>query len=246
MSLPKLGIGVAFRMQHFEEIQKSPGLIEWFELFTEHFLEPSQWSTIALDFLSEQYPLVLHGVSLGIGNSTPLDFDYLRKVKALAKRVRAPWISDHLCWGQIPGAHFHDLLPLPFRKDVADYVVERARIVQDYLEIPFALENLSSCVQAEDREMDEWEFYSYVVRQANVYMMLDVNNVYVSSRNIGFDVDQYLASLPYDRIVQVHLAGHSETGEWVMDTHDRPVRDEVWNIYKKVWRLADQPATLLE
>ncbi len=246
MPLPKLDIGVGFRMQHFNEIRKSPVKIGWFELITEHFLIPAKRSSYVLDFLKEKYPLVLHGVSLAIGSSTPIDFAYLELVKKLVREINSPWVSDHLCWGQIPGKHFHDLLPLPFRKDVADYVAERARIVQDYLEVPFALENVSSYVEDEDKEMEEWDFYSYIVEKADIHMMLDVNNIYVSSHNLGFNIDNYLADLPYERILQIHLAGHTEEDGWLIDSHDQPVRNEVWELYERVWLKANQPATLLE
>ncbi len=246
MSIPKLGVGVSFRMQQFNEIRKKPASIDWFELITEHFLLPARRSSYVLDFLKERYPLVLHGVSLSIGSSLPLDFQYLKLVKKLAREINTPWISDHLSWGQVSGSHFHDLLPLPYTKDVADHVIEKARIVQDYLEIPFALENVSAYVKYEGDEMEEWDFYTHVVEQAGIYMMLDVNNIYVSSHNLGFDPNKYLANLPYDRIIQIHLAGHREEDEWLIDSHDRPVKNEVWDLYREVWLKANQPSTLLE
>ena len=244
--MKKLGIGVGFRIDHYPEIKESDTPIEWFELITEQFISPSKKNRQILEFLKGRYPLALHGVDLAIGSSTPLDFNYLKKVKELAKETRSPWVSDHLSWGRMPGANFHDLLPLPFRKDVADFVIEKAKIVQDFLEVPFALENVSSFIQAEDQEMEEWEFYSYVVEKAGIYMMLDVNNVYVTSRNVGFDPEVYLDSLPFEKILQIHLAGHTDLGRWVIDSHDRKVRDEVWEFYRKIWLKADQPATLLE
>ena len=155
-------------------------------------------------------------------------------------------LSDHLCWGRLPGAHFHDLLPLPYTQEVVKYVSERARIVQDYLEIPFALENLSSYVAYNQDEMTEWEFYSAVVEKADIYMMLDVNNIYVSSRNHGFDPLDYIAYIPIERVIQIHLAGHSDYGDYVLDTHDHAVRDEVWELYAEVWPRTGGVSTLLE
>lgn len=233
-------------MEHFAEIQEKEVPIEWFELITDQFLLPAKKSDQMLEYLIGRFPLVLHGVGLGIGSSTPLDFDYLRRVKALARQVGAPWVSDHLCWGQIPGANFHDLLPLPFKKEVADFVIEKAKIVQDFLEVPFALENVSSFYQTDDAEMEEWEFYSYVVEHSNTWMMLDVNNIYVTSRNVGFDPRQYLDALPYERVIQMHLAGHTDNGRWVIDSHDQIVREEVWELYREAWLRANEPATLLE
>ncbi len=241
-----LGIGISFRIDHFTEIQKGNVPIDWFELITEDFLSPTKKSSLVLEFLKGKYPLVLHGLSLGIGNSTPLNFEYLKQVKALSREINAPWVSDHLSWGQTPGARFHELLPLPFKKEIADFVVKRARIVQDFLEVPFALENVSSYFQSNNGDMTEWDFYSYVVENSDISMMLDVNNIYVNSNNFDFDPDDYLASLPYERILQIHLAGHLEENGWIFDTHSRPVRKEVWDLYEKVWHRANHPATLLE
>jgi uncharacterized protein (UPF0276 family) len=244
--LPRLGIGVGFRPVHFDTIKEENPQVDWFELITEHFLSRSKRSEAMLAFLKERYPLVLHGVSLAIGSSTPLDFDYLKKVKELAKEVKAPWISDHLSWGKIAGAHFHDLLPLPHNQEVLEYVAERARIVQDFLEVPFALENLSSYLAFQENEIPEWEFYRQVVEKSGTYMMLDVNNIYVSSKNLNFSVDDYLKDLPYERVVQIHLAGHSYHGDRVIDTHDTPVCNPVWELYRKVWPKANKASTLLE
>ena len=194
----------------------------------------------------DMYPVVQHGVSLAIGSPDPLDFDYLKKLKALTKITKTPWVSDHLCWGRLPGANFHDLLPLPHTKEVVDYVAERAKIVQDYLELPFALENLSSYVGYKKDEMPEWEFYSAVVEKADIYMMLDVNNIYVSSRNHGFDPKIYYENIPMDRVLQIHLAGHSDYNTYVLDTHDNYVRDEVWKIYAEVYPKTKGVSTLLE
>lgn len=194
----------------------------------------------------ERYPVVQHGVSLAIGSPDPLDFDYLKKLKKLTKITKTPWVSDHLCWGHRPGAHYHDLLPLPYTKEVIKYVVERARIVQDYLELPFALENLSSYVAFKNDTMTEWEFYSTIVEEADIYMMLDVNNIYVSSRNHGFDPLDYINNIPYERVIQIHMAGHSDLNDYVLDTHDNYVRDEVWDLYALVYPRTGGVSTLLE
>lgn len=199
-----------------------------------------------LSRILERYPVVQHGVNLSIGSSAPLDFDYLKKLKELAKFTKTPWISDHLSWGRAPGANFHELLPLPLRKDVADFVAEKARIVQDYLEIPFALENLSSYASFAIDEMSEWDFYTRVVEKADIYMMLDVNNVYVSSKNCGFSPEEYLSKIPLDRVLQIHLAGHTDCGDYLLDTHDHPVSDEVWKLYAKVYPKTGGVSTLLE
>lgn len=244
--IPNLGIGIGLRIPHYEDIFNNKPDIDWFEIISENFMVEGGKALENLDRILESYRVVQHGVSLAIGSPDPLDFDYLKKLKALAKRTKTPWISDHLCWGRLPGAHYHDLLPLPYTQEVIDYVAERAKIVQDYLELPFALENLSSYVAYQADQMPEWEFYSAIVEKANIYMMLDVNNIYVSSRNHGFDPQQYYNNIPLERVLQIHLAGHSDHGDYVLDTHDNYVRDEVWAIYGKVYPMTRGVSTLLE
>lgn len=245
-NIPNLGIGIGLRIPHYDDILSQLPKIDWFEIISENFMVEGGKPLEYLDKILAHYPVVQHGVSLAIGSPDPLDFDYLKKLKALTRRTKTPWLSDHLCWGRLPGAHFHDLLPLPYTKEVINYVVERARIVQDYLELPFALENLSSYVAYNQDEMTEWEFYGTIVEKANIYMMLDVNNIYVSSRNHGFDPKDYYTNIPMDRVLQIHLAGHTDNGAYVLDTHDQPVRNEVWELYGQVYPLTGGVSTLLE
>lgn len=245
-NIPNLGIGIGLRIPHYEDIfTKKPG-IDWFEIISENFMVDGGKPLENLYRILERYPVVQHGVSLAIGSPDPLDFNYLKKLKALTKITKTPWVSDHLCWGRLPGAHYHDLLPLPYTKEVINYVAERAKIVQDYLELPFALENLSSYVAFKKDEMPEWEFYSAVVEKADVYMMLDVNNIYVSSRNHHFDPKQYYENIPMERVLQIHVAGHSDYDAYVLDTHDNYVRDDVWKIYAEVYPRTGGVSTLLE
>lgn len=245
---PNLGIGIGLRVEHYEEIFRDRPDIDWFEIISENFMVDGGKSLENLERILETYTVVQHGVSLAIGSPNPLDFDYLKKLKALARKTKTPWISDHLCWGRLPGAHYHDLLPLPYTREVIDYVSERAKIIQDYLEIPFALENLSSYVAYRDDQMAEWDFYSQIVEKAGVFMMLDVNNIYVSSRNHGFEPMQYVNHIPMERVIQIHLAGHCDKGDYLLDTHDNYVRDEVWDLYAKVYPMtrAGGVSTLLE
>lgn len=245
-TFPNLGIGVGLRPIHYEEIFNNPPLIDWFEIISENYLEQQGPPIENLERILEIYPVVLHGVSLSIGGPTPLDFDYLKKLKALIRKTQAPWVSDHLCWGRLPGRHYHDLFPLPYTKEVASYVVERAKVVQDFLEVPFALENLSSYVSYCIDEMPEWEFYASIVEQADVHMMLDLNNVYVSSRNHDFSPDEYLNYLPLERVIQIHLAGHRDCGDYVIDTHDNYVCDTVWQLYRDLYPKIEGVSTLLE
>lgn len=244
---PNLGIGIGLRVPHYADIFRMEPVIDWFEIISENFMVAGGKPLDDLKRVLERYPVVQHGVSLAIGSPAPLDFDYLKKLKELTRLTKTPWVSDHLCWGRLPGAHYHDLLPLPYTPEVVTYVAERARIVQDYLELPFALENLSSYVAFRQDSMPEWEFYTAVVEQADIYMMLDVNNIYVSSRNHGFDPKEYYRHLPLERrVIQMHLAGHQDRGDYVLDTHDRPVRDEVWDLYAEIYPLTGGVSTLLE
>ena len=245
-AVPNLGIGIGLRVPHYEDIFKHKPDIDWFEIISENFMVEGGKPLENLYRILELYPVVQHGVSLAIGSPDPLDFDYLKKLKALTKITKTPWVSDHLCWGRLPGAHYHDLLPLPYTKEVINYVSERAHIVQDYLELPFALENLSSYVAFKKDEMTEWDFYGAIVEKADISMMLDVNNIYVSSRNHGFDPKIYYENLPLDRVIQIHLAGHSDYDAYVLDTHDNYVCDEVWKIYGEVYPRTRGVSTLLE
>jgi len=241
-----LGIGIGLRPEHYEEIFRTQPTIDWFEIISENYMVEEGKPLENLEKILERYPVVQHGVSLAIGSPDPLNFEYLKKLKALARKTKTPWISDHLCWGQLKGAHFHDLLPLPYTQEVINYVAQRAKIVQDYLEIPFALENLSSYVTFKQDQMPEWEFYSAIVEKADILMMLDVNNIYVSSRNHGFDPKDYYNNIPIEKVVQIHLAGHTDYGSYVLDTHNDHVCDEVWDIYAKVYAQTKGVSTLLE
>lgn len=244
--IPNLGIGLGLRIPHYKAIFQTEPEVDWFEIISENFMCEEGRPKRVLDWILERYPVVQHGVSLAIGSPTPLDFDYLKELKTLAHYTKTPWVSDHLCWGRLPGAHYHDLLPLPYTEEVITYVAERARMVQDYLELPFALENLSSYVSYREDQMSEWEFYSRVVEEADCYMMLDVNNIYVSSRNHHFDPEEYLNSLPTERVLQIHLAGHTDKGTHCLDTHNQPVCNEVWQLYQKAYQLVGGVSTLLE
>ncbi|MFN0064661.1 MAG: DUF692 domain-containing protein [Chlamydiales bacterium] len=244
--IPHLGIGIGLRPPHMEAIFAFEPDIDWFEIISENFMHVGGRPLENLQRILERYPVVQHGVNLAIGSPCDLDWEYLTELKRLTRLTRTPWLSDHLCWGRLPGTHFHDLLPLPYTEEVIKRVAERARIVQDYLEIPFALENLSSYVAFREDRMPEWEFYTRVVEKAGIYMMLDVNNIYVSSRNHGFDPQDYIDALPLHRVLQIHLAGHSDKGAYLLDTHDDYVCDAVWNLYAKVWPKTGGVSTLLE
>ncbi|HTN73604.1 MAG TPA: DUF692 domain-containing protein [Pirellulaceae bacterium] len=245
-SLPNLGLGVGLRSVHFSHILANRPPVDWFEAISENFLDSQGRPRYVLDQIAEQYPIVLHGVSLSIGSSDPLDFDYLRKLKALASATNARWVSDHLCWTGVLGRNTHDLLPLPLNEATLAYVTERVRAVQEFLERPLVLENPSSYVTFHSSTMPEGEFLARLASDADCGLLLDVNNVYVSSVNHEFDAEEYLRALPHERIVQFHLAGHTNMGSYCLDTHDGPVIDPVWRLYRLANELTGGAATLLE
>ena len=199
-----------------------------------------------LDQILKQYRVVQHGVSMYFGSAQPLNRDHLKRIKELTKRTKTPWLSDHLCWGSVDGRYTHDLLPLPYTFEAIRTTAERIRMVQDYLEIPVAVENVSSYAEYHDSQMTEWEFLSEVVERADCGILLDVNNIYVSSKNHGFDPYEYLNNVPHRRVGQIHIAGHSKFEKYILDTHDHPVLDPVWKMYAHAIELVGNTATLLE
>jgi hypothetical protein len=242
----QLGYGVGLRTTHFSHILAHWPRVDWFEIISENFLDSRGRPRYVLEQIAERYPVVMHGVSLSIGSTDPLDFNYLGKLKSLAAHVRALWISDHLCWTGVAGRNTHDLLPLPFNEQSLAHVAARVRIVQDFLERPLVLENPSSYVTFASSTMPEWQFLSRLVEQTGCQLLLDVNNVYVSGVNHDFDPEEYIRALPHEQIVQFHLAGHTDCGTHCIDTHDGPVIDPVWRLYQLASRLCGHAATLLE
>lgn len=244
--LPNLGIGLGLRTVHYRDILDVWPDVGWFEVISENFLETAGRPLHILDRIVERYPVVLHGVALSIGSTDPLDRDYLAKLKRLQVRTRAPWVSDHLCWTGVAGHNSHDLLPLPLTEEALAHTAERIRIVQDVLGCPLMLENPSTYVAFAANQMSEWEFLARLCEQADCGLLLDVNNIYVSSRNHGFAPRDYLAGLPWDRVVQFHTAGHTDNGTHCVDTHIGPVRDEVWDLLGEAWHRAGGASVLLE
>jgi hypothetical protein len=241
-----LGLGVGLRSVHYRYILEHAPAVDWFEIISENYLDSRGRPRYVLEQVAERYPIVMHGVSLSIGSTDPLDFDYLRKLKALAAATRARWISDHICWTGVAGRNTHDLLPIPFNEDSLRHVVERVRTVQEVLERPLVLENPSSYVTFAASTMSEWEFTARLLEEADCGLLLDVNNVYVSSVNHDFDPVEYIESLPHGRVVQFHLAGHTNLGTHCIDTHDGRVIDRVWELYRLAHRRTGGAATLLE
>lgn len=246
LGLPDLGLGVGLRSVHFDHILDESPEVDWFEAISENFIDTLGRPRHVLDRIAERYPLVLHGVSMSIGSSDPLDHAYLGRLKSLADDVGARWVSDHLCWTGIAGLNTHDLLPLPLTEEALDHVAARVRVVQEVLERPLILENPSTYVEFVASSMPEWEFLARLTEVTGCGLLLDVNNVFVSSVNHGLDPVEYIESLPHDRIVQLHLAGHTNCGTHVIDTHDGRVTDEVWELFALAHRLTGGVSTLLE
>jgi uncharacterized protein len=244
--LPRLGFGLGLRTDHYEAIFTEPPRVDWFEAISENYMvgggRPLRW----LERVRERYPVVLHGVSLSIGSSDPLDSAYLIELKALAERIQPAWISDHLCWTGVAGRNMHDLLPLPHTEEAVRHVAGRVRQVQDFLGRRILLENVSTYADFTASALPEWEFLRAVTEEADCLLLLDVNNIYVNSQNHGFDPLDYLRAVPAQRVQQIHLAGHSRNGELLIDTHDHPVPEAVWALYAEALRRFGPVATMIE
>jgi uncharacterized protein len=243
---PPLGFGLGLRVDHYESILADNPEVDWFEALTENYLVPGGKPLDYLMRIRERYPMVLHGVSLSIGSTQPLDRTYLAQVKALAARLEPEWVSDHLCWTGIAGRNMHDLLPLPYTEEALANVVERVRTVQDILGRRILLENVSSYVSYRESQVSEWQFLREIAERADCLILLDVNNIYVSSVNHEFDPLEYLHAIPVDRVQQIHLAGHENHGDYLIDTHDHPVPDPVWELYGAAVRRFGSVSTMIE
>jgi uncharacterized protein (UPF0276 family) len=226
------GFGLGLRTDHYADFVERKPAVDWLEIISENYMVPGGKPLHYLDTIRRDYPMVMHGVSLSIGGTDPLDRDYLRGLRQLIDRVQPGWVSDHLCWTGVDHHNLHDLLPLPYTESALRHLVDRVHEVQEFLGRRILLENVSSYVAYAADEMPEWEFVSELARRADCHLLFDVNNVYVSSRNHGFDPRVYVDAMPVGRVRQIHLAGHEDNGDFVIDTHDHPVRDEVWDLYR--------------
>ena len=246
LRLPALGYGLGLRVEHYQELIDGEWPIDWLEVLSENVMVEGG---LPLDWLArfrERWPLVLHGVSLSIGGSDPLDRDYLARLSALARFAQPAWISDHLCWTGVDGTNLHDLMPLPYTEEALAHVVARVTQVQDALGRRIALENVSSYVAFHDSQMGEAQFLAEIARRADCLILLDINNVHVSARNHGFDARDYLDTIPVERVQQFHLAGHEDDGDLIIDTHDAPIVDPVWALYADAVRRFGPVSTLIE
>ena len=244
---PFLGFGLGLRAEHYQEVlEQQPTEIDWFEIISENYMIDGGKPLYFLDKIRQDYPMVMHGVSMSIGSTDPLNFDYLKQLKTLIDRVQPMWFSDHLCWTGVDHKNMHDLLPLPYTEQSVQHIADRISQVQDYIGQQMLIENLSSYITYTSDAMSEWEFLSAIAEKADCNLLLDVNNIYVSSFNHQFDAMEYLQGVPADRVWQHHLAGHQNTGNLIIDTHDEPIIDPVWELYEKTAQLLGPVSTMIE
>ena len=240
------GVGIGLRDPHLEHILEHKPVVDWFEIISESYMADEGCPLAQLDEILERYRVVQHGVAMYFGSAEPLNREHLKRLKALVKRTRTPWLTDHLCWGSIDGHYSHDLLPMPYTFEAVKQTAQKIREARDFLEVPIAVENVSSYAEFHVSQMTEWEFLNEVVEAADCGILLDVNNIYVSSCNHGFDPHAYIDNVIHERVTQIHLAGHTDAGHCLLDTHDHPVSDPVWQLYAKLIERVGPTATLLE
>jgi uncharacterized protein (UPF0276 family) len=243
---PFLGFGLGLRSEHYSAILESVPAIDWFEVLTENYLVDGGKPLYYLQRILERYPVVMHGVSLSVGSSGALNLAYLQRVKKLADWVKPVWVSDHLCWTAVNGINLHDLLPLPYIEKNIQLVVEHINQVQDYLGRQILIENVSSYLTYRQSEMTEWEFLAEITERSDCYILLDVNNIFVSAFNHDFLAEDYLRGIPRERVKQIHLAGHSHQGNYIIDTHDAPVAQPVWDLYARALHYFGNVSTMIE
>lgn len=241
-----LGFGLGLRPQHYIDILEGSPDVDWFEVISENYMVPGGQPLRMLDRIRARYPIVMHGVSLSIASTAPFSEDYLADLKALAERIEPEFVSDHLCWTGVHGVNLHDLLPIPYTREALDHVVTRVNYVQDYLQRQIALENVSTYVQFAHSEMTEWEFISELSQRTGCWLVFDVNNVFVSAFNHGWDAHAFIEGTPADRVVQFHLAGHEHNMSHIIDTHDALVPDEVWDLYRASVKKFGPVSTIIE
>ena len=245
-SLPYLGYGLGLRVDHYEALLDKPAQVQWLEVVSENYMVDGGLPLVWLDRFRERYPLVMHGVSMSIGSTDPLDENYLARLAALAQRVEPAWVSDHLCWTGVQGVNLHDLMPLPYTEEALDHVVSRVQHVQDRLKRRILLENVSSYVSFAQSQLTEWQFLAEVAERADCLILLDINNVHVSAINHGFSSLDYLRGIPVSRVQQFHLAGYEQGEHLIIDTHDAAVSNAVWDLYVEAVRRFGRVSTMIE
>jgi uncharacterized protein len=241
------GFGLGMRTPHYDAYLAGEAPVDFVEIISENYMVDGGRPLYSLDQVRERYPVAMHGVSMSVGSADGLDNAYLQRLKALAARVQPLWVSDHLCWTGIDGFNSHDLLPLPYTEEALDIAAANIIHAQDFLERPMLIENPSSYLTFADDMMSEWDFLAALCERTGCYLLLDINNIYVSGTNHGFDPLTYLGAIPADRVRQIHLAGHSQGRDGLLiDTHDQPVPDPVWALYAKVIGRFENVAVMIE
>lgn len=246
MNATSPGFGLGLRTAHYGSFLAEPQRVDWLEIISDNYMVPGGKPMQMLDRIRERYPMAMHGVALSIGAVRGPDPQYLAQLKALVRRVQPLWVSDHLCWTGVHGRRLHDLLPLPYSDEALDVVVNNVRQVQDALGQRILLENVSSYVEFRSSSMEEASFLAEVCAQADCLLLVDLNNIHVSATNHGFDAHAYLRALPAQRVRQFHLAGHTDHGDHLVDTHDHPVADPVWALYREALARFGPVATMIE
>lgn len=245
-NIPDYGLGMGLRTVHYDHILTHKPQVDFFEIISENFLSTQGRPLHLLDEIASNYRILMHGVSMSVGSTDPLDFDYLGKLKALASRLKVPFVSDHLCWTGVLGRNTHDLLPVPLTEDSLRHVAGRVRVIQDFLELPVALENPSNYLEFSVSQMGEAEYMARLTEEADCGLLLDVNNVYVSAFNHGFDPDEYIQAVPVERILYHHVAGHTHKGTHIIDTHSDHVVEKVWDMYEAMHMRTGGRSTMVE
>lgn len=243
---PYLGYGLGLRTDHYDDVLEHKPDVDWFEILSENYMVEGGKPLRYLDNIRQHYPMVMHGVSMSIGSVEPLNQEYLQQLKTLMQRVEPMWISDHLCWTGVDGINLHDLMPMPYTEEAIQHVSDRVSQVQDYLGRRILLENVSSYLTYSDSQLSEWEFLSEVAQRADCLILLDINNIYVSAFNHQFDPLTYLEAIPVDRVYQFHLAGHTREKDLIIDTHDHPIADPVFELYAQAVARFGKVSTMIE
>ncbi len=246
MKIPSLGFGLGLRKEHYNTILETTPNIDWFEVLTENYLVPGGKPLYFLDQICERYPVVMHGVSMSIGSHDPLDMNYLQQVKELAERTQAKWVSDHMCFTGVDGINAHDLLPLPFNEEAVKHVSNKIKQAQDFLGRQILVENASTYITYKQSDMTEWEFTMAVAEESDSLILLDINNIFVSSYNHGFNALDYLDGISADRVQQHHIAGHSQYEGYIIDTHDHDIVQGVWDLYAEAIKRYGEVSMMIE
>ena len=241
-----LGFGLGLRVPHFQHVLEHKPPVDWFEVLSDNFMVAGGKPKYYLHKIREHYPMIMHGVSLSIGSTDPLNIEYLKKLKILANEIQPEWISDHLCFTHRGNINSHDLLPLPYNEEALNHVVDRVKQTQDFLGRRILLENVSSYLTYTTSDITEWEFLTEIADRADCHILLDINNIYVSARNHSFSASDYLAGIKPNHVRQFHLAGHTDCGDYLIDTHDHPVVDPVWDLYAEALKRFGAISTMIE